>query len=447
MSSEEMDGHADQPAQDRYKGVKSEGQSSERQANEIAGISIKSFVHQPLDTTTEQIRLLKVFEGHDSDVEGFIQRFYLGSAPQYRALSYTWDHESPWTSIILNEERHLRIRQSLKHFLLLFRQRHPNQYIWIDQICIDQKTKEEKNHQVSMMSRIYSTALEVLIWLPARNLDLDEAVMRRPADIIASYKKEHGHEDIWRIAKELQPFTSHPYWGRTWIIQEIWFAKHIDIFWCDQIITWKAFCDFFWKAEIFWAKQAFFASLHGPNRLTQMSTTSAGVFSTILHVRKTVCEDPRGKWYGIQGLISEEFRTPINYGEEPEAVFLSASLAIMTYYSGWIFILVVLDLAYAMQLMNTTDERGLVRNSFYGLYGLEREPERYSLDVLKRTQQALREGDSGMREFLRPMFLALLTREGVADLEGVFEGMYCACVQYYQDGLAALETQGLVDEA
>lgn len=45
--------------------------------------------------------------------------------------------------------------------------RHPDQgrTFWIDAICIDQDDPSERNHQVQMMSRIYTRAKEVCIWL------------------------------------------------------------------------------------------------------------------------------------------------------------------------------------------------------------------------------------------------------------------------------------------
>jgi hypothetical protein len=41
---------------------------------------------------------------------------------------------------------------------------HTGLTLWIDQICIDQETTEEKNHQVSMMSSIYSNASRVITY-------------------------------------------------------------------------------------------------------------------------------------------------------------------------------------------------------------------------------------------------------------------------------------------
>ena len=36
--------------------------------------------------------------------------------------------------------------------------------MWIDALCIDQTSMEERNHQVRAMSKIYTQAARVVIW-------------------------------------------------------------------------------------------------------------------------------------------------------------------------------------------------------------------------------------------------------------------------------------------
>jgi hypothetical protein len=40
-----------------------------------------------------------------------------------------------------------------------------SKYFWIDQICIDQKNKEEQSNQVELMGSIYSKSIRTLIWI------------------------------------------------------------------------------------------------------------------------------------------------------------------------------------------------------------------------------------------------------------------------------------------
>jgi hypothetical protein len=45
-----------------------------------------------------------------------------------------------------------------------------NQYLWRDQISIDQSDLEERSHQVGLMSRIYGTANHTIIWLGSNTI-------------------------------------------------------------------------------------------------------------------------------------------------------------------------------------------------------------------------------------------------------------------------------------
>jgi Heterokaryon incompatibility protein (HET) len=87
----------------------------------------------------------------------------LDNSPKYEALSYTWGELPSDFPITLNG-RKFYITPSLGT-ALLYACRGRTTSIWIDQICINQKSNEEKNAQLPLMSNIYSGATEVRIWL------------------------------------------------------------------------------------------------------------------------------------------------------------------------------------------------------------------------------------------------------------------------------------------
>jgi hypothetical protein len=49
--------------------------------------------------------------------------------------------------------------------------------VWADAVCINQWNTEERNHQVQGMTRIYSLAYEVAIWLGPEANDSDLAMI------------------------------------------------------------------------------------------------------------------------------------------------------------------------------------------------------------------------------------------------------------------------------
>ena len=59
------------------------------------------------------------------------------------------------------------IRVNLHEFLKVFCtwQKSAWIWLWVDQICIDQSSNKERNHQVAMMGDIYRRATETYMWL------------------------------------------------------------------------------------------------------------------------------------------------------------------------------------------------------------------------------------------------------------------------------------------
>jgi len=91
--------------------------------------------------------------------------------PAFTALSYCWGSEDNKPRIACNDGT-IEITQNLHAALVALRHRRsanenavePN-YIWIDGICINQRSKPERKQQVPLMREIYERASGVLVWL------------------------------------------------------------------------------------------------------------------------------------------------------------------------------------------------------------------------------------------------------------------------------------------
>src|SRR5690349_15461535 len=57
------------------------------------------------------------------------------------------------------------VTRNLVEALRMFRRQQIPRALWADAICINQKDLEERSSQVQLMTRIYSEASAVLIWL------------------------------------------------------------------------------------------------------------------------------------------------------------------------------------------------------------------------------------------------------------------------------------------
>lgn len=72
----------------------------------------------------------------------------------YAALSYVWG-EATATKPILCNGQILHVTKSLEEAMCGVHVHNDCDYIWIDQICINQANVDERNNQVQNMARIY----------------------------------------------------------------------------------------------------------------------------------------------------------------------------------------------------------------------------------------------------------------------------------------------------
>ncbi|KAF1996292.1 hypothetical protein P154DRAFT_443836, partial [Amniculicola lignicola CBS 123094] len=164
--------------------------------------------HQPLDARQNQIRLLSVDRNLTSTakVQCHLEAFNLDDAPNFSALSYRWEYPEPSDtqlpspkvsrSIVVNGKT-FPVSENLANFLDVFHKQPQNKpiWLWIDQICINQRDVFERNHQVKRMSTIYSQCETVIIWLA------------KASDAYVGALKD-------------------PYFTRVWVVQEVLLARH-----------------------------------------------------------------------------------------------------------------------------------------------------------------------------------------------------------------------------
>lgn len=215
-----------------------------------------SYVHNPLDRTRRQIRLLQVLPKRTAYGLGEAVRIQLGifdlqDAPKFTAVSYEWGSATLPSAVVV-ENTVLYIRRNLGSFLWHFRNDALIQdlYLWIDQICINQNSVHEKNHQVSLMSSIFWHAEEVLVWLGARAsaqtaFQAVRAVVNLAGNKAAPRVTRRGSRppkatiDLRGWGKrELAQLYGLSYWKRHWIAQELALAKSCVLMYGTQHLPW-----------------------------------------------------------------------------------------------------------------------------------------------------------------------------------------------------------------
>lgn len=155
----------------------------------------------------------------------------------YDALSYSWGHvELSETLVVDGRAKSI----SGQNAIALRALRHPTQIanLWIDALCINQDDKQEKSEQVAQMLAIYKKARSVTAWLGSPDSDslLAFACARRlPAlenDLSEHREREHKPScvsQLMAIHYALRGLFERPWFGRTWIRQEIYGARHLTV--------------------------------------------------------------------------------------------------------------------------------------------------------------------------------------------------------------------------
>lgn len=179
----------------------------------------EDFRYSQLDTTKQQIRLVLIRpQPLDREyIECTMHVFNVKIAPHYVTLSYTLGPPTPTNPILLNGKRFL-VRQNLYDFLGSHERDSSNYlFIWIDQICISQAHAGERNHQVRLMSQIYSRCMYVIIWIGEAN-----TADQRADKNIGNAATKLDLESALRIARCM-------YFCRLWVIQEIFLPPGVRV--------------------------------------------------------------------------------------------------------------------------------------------------------------------------------------------------------------------------
>ncbi|KAL8829592.1 MAG: hypothetical protein Q9170_006099 [Blastenia crenularia] len=181
-------------------------------------------------------------------------------APDYEALSYTWGSttqdrpvqihfKSPelLDSSVSSTET-VYVTKHLQAALLRLQQPTTPRRVWIDQLCINQKSIPERNAQVKLMADIYRRAKRTIVWLGEANI-LDEdreaiigATQRmnfRPVerewseakdqDILKDLVGFKAHGQAYELGQRrrqlLAELLNREWFTRAWVFQEVVIAK------------------------------------------------------------------------------------------------------------------------------------------------------------------------------------------------------------------------------
>lgn len=135
-----------------------------------------------LATSVPEIRLFALLPSPqpNAPLVGQLQVVSLHSTPPYESLSYAWGAPEFTEPILINEQT-LFVTPNLDSALRALRHEEIPRILWIDAICINQRSPQERGHQVTLMRTIYSKCERDLLWL-GPNTHVDQAHYMNPSE-------------------------------------------------------------------------------------------------------------------------------------------------------------------------------------------------------------------------------------------------------------------------
>lgn len=275
-----------------------------------------------------------MLDGTGDSITGSLETFSLDTCPPFYALSYEWGTDVDVHPISV-DGNFLSLRSNLISFLESYMtvieylddiwdvpdyEFSPGDYmlndcghIWIDQICIDQNSTMEKNHQVGLMSQIYTKAEAVIVWLgPGLEQCLewpqtegyDEwcTTVEHDAQVCADNKEEFSVG----TPAALEQILDASYWTRLWVQQEVLLARHVIL------ASGKTFV----PATLLHRAVELVNEFRMVEPVLVIAAWSSGPYSYSLleavdHFSEKICLNPRDKVYGLLGMLDEDIRKRI----------------------------------------------------------------------------------------------------------------------------------------
>ncbi|KAK8877497.1 HET-domain-containing protein [Apiospora arundinis] len=339
---------------------------------DIAQNKERGFLHPPIDSR-RQIRVLKILlqaTGDSLDCEFDVVDFNGTSATSYFALSYTWGGATGADEVrdihIIDGTTKQRVpfcvRRNVWDFLAssVVRKDLGGRPVYIDAICINQLDNDEKGHQIQLMQSVYSQALKVIIWLGSSMVNAEMSSnlrsLQEHGDWVWTEKKDkiagagtaigvNGANPVDKQKIAVEFISSHPYWNRTWIIQEIMLASDITIIVGSYTFPWpqvaklgpQSIQSSFWHHDSHGLPMMNMKLVEGQMRFARRSALlglierktrwDSHVASIPDEGEKHIylvpcylafgtfadhaCSDPRDKLYAMLGMVEEDIRKDI----------------------------------------------------------------------------------------------------------------------------------------
>ncbi|KAL6794180.1 heterokaryon incompatibility domain-containing protein [Trichoderma sp. SZMC 28012] len=315
-----------------------------------------SYTHIPL-TLTRSIRLIHLeAAAHLTDnLRCTLTEVALDSNPTYKALSYSWDAQTPSHPIECDGAT-LLITQNCMAALRRLRSM-DDLTLWIDGICIDQTSIAERSAQVALMRDIYKQAAEVIVWLgeedePSKRaigcledialMSVDKERMERCLPILLGLQVKKNSDD------PIGPLFKRSWFSRMWTIQEVALpSQQLVRVLCGSVsLPWLYLAialDMLRASDYKWGDwhsamrlQAHLSGLLAEKRegsgAVSQSSNKRSLLEILLYGTEKKCTDPKDRIFALFGIFQElDIIVPApDYSETLGRIYAAATVACFT---------------------------------------------------------------------------------------------------------------------
>ncbi|KAF2145870.1 uncharacterized protein K452DRAFT_102434 [Aplosporella prunicola CBS 121167] len=225
--------------------------------------SQNNYEYSPFENRRD-IRLLKITK----DPPSFdLVHANLDALPPYETLSYTWGAPAQTHNLPLGPNGGIiGLTCSLRQALPLVSSAMQTDFIWIDQICINQNDIQERGQQVALMDDIYRLAERAIIWLGPEDAEthlafelirtatthyqeywakskqtLDDGVFPMTRCFAPLFAPGGKLGDAKRDARRLALYRllQRPWFSRGWVVQELVLSKAVAVRVGGYLMSWE----------------------------------------------------------------------------------------------------------------------------------------------------------------------------------------------------------------
>lgn len=315
-----------------------------------------SYTHTPL-TLARSIRLIHLeAAAHLTDnLRCTLTEVALDSNPTYKALSYSWDAQTPSHPIECDGST-LLITQNCMAALRRLRSM-DDLTLWIDGVCIDQTSIAERSAQVALMRDIYKQAAEVIVWLgeedePSKRaigcledialMSVDKERMERCLPILLGLQVKRDSDD------PIGPLFKRSWFSRMWTIQEVALpSQQLVRVLCGSIsLPWLYLAialDMLRASDYKWGDwhsamrlQAHLSGLLAEKRegsgAASQNSNKRSLLEILLYGTEKKCTDPKDRIFALFGIFQElDIIVPApDYSETLGRIYAAATVACFT---------------------------------------------------------------------------------------------------------------------